>query len=101
MKPDHKQICRQLIEIISERIEGWGLDDVELCESTRMSEDLCFSSIDVLNFFAAVDVRFQRKLPYEHLLRQGDRFRTELTISDLAEFVYEHLDRAPPSVKAI
>jgi acyl carrier protein len=101
MRPTPTQICTQLISIVSTKIEGWGLEDIELGEKTRLSEDLCFSSIDLLNFLAAVDVQFGRKLPYEHLLMSGDRYRTELTISELVEFVYENFDASPPPVKAM
>ena len=101
MKPDLEQIRTELIAIVSSKIEGWGLEDIELNEATRLSEDLCFSSIDLLNFLAAVDVRFHRKLPYERLLMIGDRYRNELTISELAAFVHEQFDTAPPAVKAM
>jgi len=101
MKPTTEQICSNLISLAARMTEGWGLEDVELNEGTRMSEDLCFSSIDLLNFLAAVDVQFQRKLPYELLLMTGDRYRNELTLSDLAAFVYDHFDAAPPAVRAM
>jgi acyl carrier protein len=101
MKPPPEEICTELIAIAARITDGWGLEDVELTQSTRLSEDLCFSSIDLLNFLAAVDVQFQRKLPYERLLMVGDRYRNELTINDLAEFVHDNFDAAPPAVRAM
>ncbi len=92
MKPTVDEISNDLSAIAGEMVEDWGLELSGIDASTRLSRDLCFSSVDLLNFFASVDVRYQRRLPYESLLMDGSAYRDELTLGQLAEFIHREFD---------
>ena len=96
MKPTTDVIRKDLCEIATEMVSDWGLDLPEIGGATRLSQDLCFSSIDLLNFLASIDVRYQRKLPYESLIMEGSVYRADLTLDELAEFVNEEFDNGTP-----
>ena len=92
MKPTVDEISNDLSAIAREMVEDWGLELSGVDAGTRLSRDLCFSSIDLLNFFAAIDVRYQRRFSYESLLMDGSAYRDELTLGQLAEFIHREFD---------
>ena len=96
MTPTIDVIRNDLHEIATEMVSDWGLDLPKLGGGTRLSEDLCFSSIDLLNFLASIDVRYQRKLPYESLIMDGLAYRSDLTLDELANFVYQEFENGTP-----
>lgn len=91
MKPDQQQVQTSILEILTEMTGDWDLEEA-LTPASKLSADLGFSSVDLLELLAALDMRLGRKLRYELLLVQDGQFRTDLCVADLARFVVEHYD---------
>lgn len=92
-----QEITGKLIGLLAEFTESWGLDG-EISSETRLNEDLCFSSVDVLHYLAVIDMNFQKKFPFETLIMLQGAYRKELTVAELADFIFEHrniADREP------
>ncbi|MCM2292394.1 hypothetical protein NAC44_08630 [Allorhizobium sp. BGMRC 0089] len=84
---------------ILEILEDWDQEaDGEIGESTRLSADLCFSSVEMMHLLAKIDMKLGRKLPYEKLLQDGDTVRSEMTLGALIAFINEHATAAPASI---
>ncbi len=92
MKPTQDEILAGIKEILAEMIEDWDLDLKTIGADTRLSADLGLSSIDALHLVAAIDMRFNRRLPYERLILKDGKYVEELTVGDLTRFVYDHFD---------
>lgn len=55
---------------------------------TRLVADLGFDSVDVVQFALLIEDRFQRrKLPFEKLLMTDGRYRDDITVGEVAEFL--------------
>ncbi len=91
MKPDKSQIQNSILDILTEMTGDWDLDEA-LTPASKLSADLGFSSVDLLELLAALDMRLGRKLRYELLLVHEGQFRTDLCVADLAGFVSENYD---------
>lgn len=95
--PEAKQIESVIVSLLEDLVEDWDLGlDQPIGPQTRLGEDLGLTSVDILNLFASVDLHFSRRLPYEHLVRRREDYRSELRVSELVDFVCRHFgDRAP------
>jgi acyl carrier protein len=94
-------VTQTLITVLKEFTQDWDLDLGEILPETRLSADLCFTSIDMINLMATVDVRFDKRLPYDRLIMQDGRYRSELTISEFADFVHANLATPRPGPSAM
>jgi acyl carrier protein len=101
MTPALDEICSDITFLLSTMTADWNFDGIVIDGTTRLSEDLCFSSIDLLNLLASIDVRYRRKLPYERLIMDGDRYRADITLAQLASFVHDHFDVSTPPVRGM
>lgn len=89
-------VTQTLISVLQDFTKDWDLDLGELSPDTRLSADLCFTSVDMINLMATVDVRFDKRLPYERLIMRDGRYRSDLTISEVADFVHANLSTPRP-----
>jgi acyl carrier protein len=99
MKPTHDAIVATVSTVIGNIIKDWGLD-AELGPATRLNADLGFTSMDVIDLFATLEITFQRKMPYESFITaEGGGYRSELTIGELSDFIDRNFDvrRTEPS----
>ena len=101
MPQSEASVFQDILKILKDLTKDWDLDLEELSPDTRLSEDLCFTSIDTLHLMASIDMRYQRKLPFDSLIRNGDSYRTELTVRDLVQFVWAHQEDVDPGPKAM
>lgn len=84
---------------ILEILEDWDLEaDGEIGEATRLSADLCFSSVEMMHLLAKIDMKLGRKLPYEKLLQDGESVRSEMTLGELSAFITSYAANAPASI---
>ena len=84
-------------DIVQATIEDWNLAlERPLGAQTRLSEDLCFSSVEVLHLLASIDMKIGRKLPFERLIMIDGAYRSELTLGELAAFVSAQRDMPAP-----
>jgi acyl carrier protein len=55
---------------------------------TRLVADLEFDSVDVVQFALAIEEQFKRrKLPFEKLLMVEGRYRDDVTVGDVEDFL--------------
>ncbi|MGE9291146.1 MAG: acyl carrier protein [Puniceicoccales bacterium] len=82
-----EEVLRTVIEVIEEITEDWDLEEpVE--KGTRLSADLGFSSVDVVQLFASISARFQQKFRYDKLIvDEQEQYKDELTVGEIAEYV--------------
>jgi acyl carrier protein len=87
-----------ITQLVAKTVDEWNLDlDGDLHADTRLAEDLCFSSVEMLHLLAAVDMRLSTRLPFDRLIIQDGAYRTELTLGELARFVDTHRHAASPA----
>jgi acyl carrier protein len=93
--PDTEQVLPRLVSMLDELTSdsdrgfsgGIGAD-------TRLVADLGFDSVDVVQFALMIEERWQRrKLPFEKLLMTDGRYRDEITVGEIAEFLVVWLAR--------
>ena len=72
MQSDSSASLSLVLEVVGATVADWDLDlGEELGPETRLSADLCFSSVEVMHLLATIDLRLGRKLPYDRLIKQG------------------------------
>jgi acyl carrier protein len=101
MKPSHETILGTISSVVAGITRDWGVDS-EPTATTRLNGDLGFTSMDVIDLFATLEVKFQRKLPYEAFITvEGGGYRSELTLGELADFVNDNFDNTRPDPTAV
>ena len=59
---------------------------------TRIIADLEFESIDVVQLVVQLEERYKRKdLPFEQMLMRDGRYRDEISVQDVVDFLVKHL----------
>lgn len=102
MRPEQATILDQIAEILYGMLDDWDPEmDGPINGQSKLSQDLCLTSIDVMHLLASIDMRYQKKLPYERLILEDGKYRTELSVEDLANFVWENFDSAEPSPQSM
>ena len=101
MKPSYQAILGTVSGAVVEITRDWGID-AEPHPDTRLSADLGFTSLDVIDLFATLEIEFQRKLPYESFIAvEGGGYRSELTVGELSDFIHDNFDTPRPDATAI
>ena len=102
MKPTRAQIVDTIVTNIVNATADWNLS-AEVGPDTRLIGELGFTSMDVIDLFATLDMAFHVKLPFEQFVIAGaDRdYRQEMTVAELAAFVDEHFDTPRGGVRAV
>jgi acyl carrier protein len=81
------------IELLTELTSDWdtGLDG-GITSSTAIVHDLGFESLDVVYLVTAIEQKYGRRdLPFEKLLMVDGRYVDDLTVTQIAAFLHEHL----------
>lgn len=82
-----------VIEVLKDLTSDW--EDAfsgDVSRDTRLIDDLGFESIDVVHLITAIEQKYERRdLPFEKLLMVEGRYKDELTVAEIAEFLNEHL----------
>jgi len=82
-----EEILEKLIEAVEEITDDWDIEE-EIGADSRLSADLGFSSVDVVQLFATISARFQRKFRYDRLIvDENEQYRNELSIGEIASFL--------------
>lgn len=69
--------------------------------STFLNDDLCLSSIEVLELFGKLDLALDQRLPYDKLLMVDGSYRTELTVGELVDFACAHQSAQRPAPRGM
>lgn len=83
---------RDTIEIIRDMTQDWdtGFDE-EFSASTAIVGDLEFESLDVVHLITAIEQHYEdSSFPFEELLMVDGHYIQDLTVKQIAEFVYSH-----------
>jgi acyl carrier protein len=86
---DKKDIEAKIIAWLNEFIKNWDLDE-EITGFTRLNQDLCFSSVNMIQFMSKIDLEFQKKFPFELMVMNNGEFKKELLVTDVVNFVFEN-----------
>ena len=82
-----------ITEILKDLTSDWedAFSD-DITRDTRLIDDLGFESIDVVHLITAIEQKYDRRdLPFEELLMVEGRYKDELTVAEIAEFLGKHL----------
>lgn len=89
-----EKIQADIIELLKDLTSDWDLDlDVSFHAGTQLVNELEFESIDIVEFVVAVEELYKRRgLPFEELLMLDGRYVDEITVKDVVNFLYPHLN---------
>ena len=89
-----KIIINDLVRIIKKISTEWEMEFVEsIGPNTLLGEDLALKSIDVVRLLSAIQELYkQQDFPFEELLLRHDNPVKDISISDLAEFLFNHIN---------
>lgn len=88
-----ESVLKQVIRILSDMTSDWDTEfSGEIGPLTYIISDLEFESIDVVQLVVQIEENFGRKdLPFEKLLMIDGRYRDDMTVQEVADFLHEHL----------
>jgi acyl carrier protein len=84
------RVLGRLTAILEDMTQDWdtGLAG-EIGPETRLMGDLGFASIDLVALVSAIDDEWQRRdWPYEQLLMADGRYVEDLTVQQIADFLW-------------
>jgi acyl carrier protein len=86
---DREEILPRLVELLSELTSDSDRGfSGGIGRETRLVADLEFDSVDIVQFALLIEERFQRrKLPFEKLLMTDGRYKDDVTVREVAEFL--------------
>lgn len=88
-KPSDTEIIEAVSELVSSTIVDWGLE-VPITPNTQLIQELGLTSMDMINLLAAIDMRFNCRLPYETLVRDDKGYRQEISVGEICSFVSQN-----------
>ena len=90
-----EQILNDLIAIITNLTVDWDFDG-EVTGETQLVNGLGFGSVDVVALASAIERYCRRSLPFAEFLTELNKEGYEdLSIEQLADFIYEYLKANP------
>ena len=89
-------ILRDVSEILLGMIGDWETDfSGEVGPETLLVSDLGMESIDVVGLIIAIEEHYQRQdIPFVELVMVNERYVEDLSVRELVDFLYQHLNRA-------
>ena len=92
-KPTVADYENDTIEIISELTQDWDTGfDGGTSPSTAIVADLGFEYLDVVHLITAIEQRYDKSdFPLEELLMVDGHYVDDLTVTQIAQFLCEHL----------
>jgi acyl carrier protein len=86
-------ILDTMIHILKDMTSDWDLEfDTDIGPDTYIISNLEFESIDVVQLVVQIEETFGRKdLPFEKLLMIEGRYRDDMTIQEVVDFLHTHL----------
>lgn len=85
-------ILRDLLVILRGLTSDWDMGFAgAMGAETRLAADLGFKSIQMAQFVAAIEERFQqRDLPFQELFIPNGRVVNDLRVLDVVDFIHAH-----------
>lgn len=92
---DKDVILTDVMGLLQQLARDWEYSG-EITPDTWLFSDLGFESIDAVILASFVQEHYGRPFPFPQLLAElGQRDVKDLKISELVEFIHQHLNRAP------
>lgn len=77
-----------LAEIVEDLVQDWGLDlNGGISGKTLLVNDLEFASVDIIQLCVAIEQHYERKIGFQDLLMKEGSYISDLSISQMAEFI--------------
>ena len=92
MQLEETQIQSNIIEILKDITQEWGIDVDDINSETKLVEDLSFVSVDIIHLVVSIEEHFKQKLGFNELLMQDGKYVDDLSIDKLASFVSRKLN---------
>lgn len=88
-----EKITQELITVLENMTSDWDTGfSGKLTPATLIVSDLQFESIDVVQLIVQIETVFHRKdLPFEKLLMIDGRYKEDLRVQEVTDFLHEHL----------
>lgn len=88
-----EKVLQEIVNILEDITSDWDLEFGDrIGAETQIVSDLEFESIDVVQFVVQVEKFYDRKdLPFEQLLMAEGRYKDDITVGEVAEFLQTHL----------
>lgn len=95
MQQGESSVQQAITSILEDVTRDWDLDlEDGIGPSTKLVDDLSFSSIDIIHLVVAIEEHYQRpKMGFEDLLMVDGRYVDDLTVAQLVEFVEQRLQK--------
>jgi acyl carrier protein len=82
------KIEQTLIDIVEDLVFDWGIDlNGGLQGRTLLVNDLEFASVDIIQLCVAIEQSYDRKFGFQNLLMKNGSYVSDLSISQVAEFL--------------
>ena len=90
---DRSKIFEDLVAILQEMIDDWGVDLEEpIGDETKLVGDLEFSSIDIIHLVVAIEEHFERpKMGFNDLLMEDGKYVQDLGVGQVVDFIDQKL----------
>jgi acyl carrier protein len=94
--PDHNpEIADRLVALLKDTTSDWDLTLPNgIGVKTQLIRDLCFESIDIVQFVMSIQQEFScQDLPFERLLMVEGRYVSDLNVAEVAAFLSQYLGK--------
>lgn len=88
-----ENVLQEIVKILEEITGDWELEFTGRIDAdTKIISDLDFESIDVVQFVVHIEKFYDRKdLPFEKLLMIEGRYKDDLRVGEVVEFLEKYL----------
>lgn len=92
-KPTQENVLHDAISILQGMTGDWEMEfSGPIGPKTMIISDLEFESIDVVQLVVQIEEHYKRKdLPFEKLLMRDGRYRDDISVQDVVDFLMTHL----------
>lgn len=81
-------IEKTLVDIVEDLIQDWGLElESGVSGQTSLVKDLDFASVDIIQLCVAIEQHYERKFGFQELLMKDGSYVSDLTITQVSDFV--------------
>jgi acyl carrier protein len=88
VESSNESVQQTVVSIVEDLTQDWGLDlEGPIAGNTRLARDLDFVSVDFIQLLVAIEQHYGRKFGFQDLMMVDGSYISDLTISQIVEFV--------------